>query len=85
MRTLAAWVSTIGIAIYVLSVILLIGFYLYNQVLSVQRKRSAQWCKRRLPCGQCVYFTGETLLPCAVNPTAVLTDEAINCRDFRNG
>jgi hypothetical protein len=82
MSTVATWVSTIGLGIYFASVLLLLGFYLVNMVRSTLRKRSLVRCKQHLPCDHCVYFTGETLLTCAVNPRAALTNDALNCRDF---
>lgn len=82
MSTLTAWVSTIGLGVYFVSILLLLGFYLGSRVRSALRKQSLARCKQRLPCGHCVYFTGETLLTCAVNPRAALTDDALNCRDF---
>jgi hypothetical protein len=36
-----------------------------------------------IPCTQCRYFTGDTLLKCAVHPTTALTEEAIDCPEFR--
>ena len=37
---------------------------------------------RSHPCGNCRYFTNGDFLKCAVNPTAVLTEDARSCHDF---
>ena len=36
-----------------------------------------------LPCQHCQYFHANRFLPCAVNPSLVLTTEAADCRDFQ--
>lgn len=36
-----------------------------------------------VPCRNCHYFKANRYLPCAVNPTQVLTAEAANCSDFQ--
>jgi len=35
-----------------------------------------------LPCLNCAYLHGNVHLPCAVNPRAALTAEALHCADF---
>ncbi|MEM8637252.1 MAG: hypothetical protein AAGG51_00335 [Cyanobacteria bacterium P01_G01_bin.54] len=37
---------------------------------------------RMTPCGQCLYYTHQPELRCAVNPYAALTSAAQDCRDF---
>ncbi|MEL7141794.1 MAG: hypothetical protein AAFS04_15400 [Cyanobacteria bacterium J06631_9] len=37
---------------------------------------------RSHPCGNCRYFTNGDFLKCAVNPIAVLTEDARSCHDF---
>ena len=39
-----------------------------------------QW--RSTPCPHCIYFTNCPELKCAVHPHRVLTNKAVNCRDF---
>jgi hypothetical protein len=36
----------------------------------------------RLPCRNCQYFNSNYHLKCAVHPTDVLTERAIECRDY---
>ena len=36
----------------------------------------------KIPCSNCVYFTGDYRLKCTVNPFTALSEEAIDCRDF---
>lgn len=42
-------------------------------------KRSNQ-----IPCRNCRYFSGNFYLRCAVNPSDVLTEKAVDCADYRN-
>jgi hypothetical protein len=35
-----------------------------------------------LPCKKCYFFSVSNYLPCAVNPTIVMTEEARNCSDY---
>ncbi|KYC43709.1 hypothetical protein WA1_00640 [Scytonema hofmannii PCC 7110] len=35
-----------------------------------------------LPCKKCYFFSANKYLPCAVNPTIVMTEEARNCSDY---
>jgi len=70
-----------------------LGFYIFGMLVFVGlwvdislRKALQHWklqrASRRYPCSQCRYFTGEALLKCAVNPLEVLTEAAVDCRDF---
>ena len=43
-------------------------------------KQEKIWAK--IPCAYCRYFQKNPYLKCAVNPSKVLTSEAINCLDF---
>lgn len=36
----------------------------------------------KLPCCKCQYLSHNKYLPCAVNPSVVFTDEAVNCQDY---
>jgi hypothetical protein len=38
---------------------------------------------QKVPCRNCQYFTNNPYLKCAVNPGAVLTEEALKCSDYR--
>ncbi|MBO3462453.1 hypothetical protein G7B40_028250 [Aetokthonos hydrillicola Thurmond2011] len=37
----------------------------------------------QVPCANCQFFTGEYRLKCPLHPTFALTEEAIDCSDFR--
>lgn len=63
--------------------ILAISCYVFYEL--IQNTRQGVKHVRRLhsiPCTGCVYFTGEMLLKCPVNPKAALTEQAIDCVDF---
>jgi hypothetical protein len=38
----------------------------------------------RLPCRSCQFFNSNYHLKCAVHPSDVLTERAIDCRDYEN-
>jgi hypothetical protein len=49
-------------------------------------KNNLTYLKRihRIPCVNCVYFTGDYRLKCTVHPHKALTEEALNCQDFES-
>lgn len=38
----------------------------------------------QIPCANCVFFTGDYRLKCPVRPKIALSEEAINCPDYRS-
>ena len=38
----------------------------------------------QIPCSNCLFFTGEYNLKCAVHPCKALSEEAIGCADYQN-
>jgi len=46
---------------------------------------SVQQAKRmhQIPCANCVFFTGDYHLKCPVHPKLALSEEAIDCNDYR--
>ncbi|NJK73498.1 MAG: hypothetical protein HC849_33245 [Oscillatoriales cyanobacterium RU_3_3] len=38
----------------------------------------------KIPCANCVFFTGDYHLKCPVNPKIALSEEAIDCPDYRS-
>jgi hypothetical protein len=51
--------------------------------LSDEMKAWSEKMAVEVPCRNCHFFKANRYLPCAVNPTQVLTAEAQNCRDFQ--
>ena len=51
--------------------------------LSDEMKAWSEKMTIEVPCRNCHYFKANRYLPCAVNPTQVLTAEAQNCSDFQ--
>mgnify|MGYP001802855221 CR=1 FL=1 len=49
---------------------------LYNQAVTLKRLSS-------VPCYKCRFFDNNQQLPCAVQPTVALSEEAFNCQDYR--
>lgn len=50
---------------------------LYNQAVTLKRLSS-------VPCYKCRFFNNNQQLPCAVQPTVALSEEAFNCKDYTN-
>ncbi|MDY6902464.1 MAG: hypothetical protein SWZ49_31015 [Cyanobacteriota bacterium] len=48
---------------------------LYNQAVALKRLSS-------VPCYKCRFFDNNQQLPCAVQPTVALSEEAFNCKDY---
>jgi len=38
---------------------------------------------KKIPCHTCQYFSSNSYLKCAVNPTLVLSEHALNCADYQ--
>ncbi|MFB8793350.1 MAG: hypothetical protein U7126_03750 [Microcoleus sp.] len=38
----------------------------------------------QIPCANCVFFTGDYHLKCPVQPTIALSEDAIDCLDYRS-
>ncbi|MDY6936109.1 MAG: hypothetical protein SWY16_00460 [Cyanobacteriota bacterium] len=37
----------------------------------------------QIPCSDCIFFTNDYRLKCPVNPKAAMSEEAIDCGDYR--
>ena len=46
------------------------------------KKRSSSNYYHQVPCKNCQFFSNNRLLKCAVHPTTVLTERALNCSDY---
>lgn len=71
----------------------LIGFLLFWTVLLAMlskfkisltngKKSFSTGVLNKLPCCKCQYLSHNKYLPCAVNPSVVFTEEAVNCQDY---
>ena len=63
----------------------LISAYIFWRLIAIATK-AFNHLKRlhQIPCSQCAYFTGDYRLKCTVNPMIVMSETAIDCRDFIN-
>lgn len=39
----------------------------------------------KFPCARCQYFSHNPYVKCALHPGTVLTDQAVDCRDYHSG
>ncbi len=39
----------------------------------------------KVPCDRCQYFSHNPYVKCALHPDTVLTDRAVDCRDYHSG
>ncbi|MEO1592800.1 MAG: hypothetical protein AAFU71_16130 [Cyanobacteria bacterium J06632_22] len=63
--------------------IFLLGiWFAINAVLNLKRRLVRIYQLRSVPCGHCLYYTGQAELSCAVQPCLALTKAAHDCRDF---
>ena len=70
---------------------LFICFSIWTMVVSLMIWRSYKTVKEaisylkrlhKIPCANCLYFTGEYSLKCTVNPSNAFSEQALDCRDF---
>ena len=59
-------------------------FFMLSKRVRVARKEIAVDIKilHQIPCKNCQFYSNEPHLKCAVNPSIVLTEQAINCSDY---
>ena len=59
-------------------------FFMLSKRARVARKEIAVDIKtlHQIPCKNCKFYSNEPHLKCAVNPSIVLTEQAINCSDY---
>jgi len=51
---------------------------------AVQRPFSLK-SRAKVPCHHCQYFSHNPYLKCALHPESVLTEQAVDCRDYHSG
>ena len=67
-----------------ISYILLILFlYLRSAWKNTQKNLIHLQRLHQIPCSNCLFFTGEYNLKCAVHPCKALSEEAIGCADYQ--
>jgi hypothetical protein len=62
----------------------LTGFFFWSCWTTARRGFNYIRRLHQIPCDRCVYFTGDYRLKCTVHPYKALTEEAIECLDFRS-
>jgi hypothetical protein len=64
---------------------LLVGTLGYTLVAWKSLRRNWMHVRRlhQIPCSNCIFFTGDYKLKCAVHPCKALTEEAIGCTDYQ--
>jgi len=70
------------LGIYIFGMLVFVGLWADISLRKALQHWRLQRASRRYPCSRCRYFTEEVLLKCAVNPVEVLTEAAVDCRDF---
>jgi len=49
---------------------------------TIQHSFSLKLCSK-VPCHRCQYFSHNPYLKCALHPESVLTEQAVDCQDYR--
>jgi hypothetical protein len=72
---------------YKLVFIICISWALVSYTLSALKDARKNWIQlqrlSQIPCSNCLFFTGEYNLKCAVHPCKALSEEAIGCADYQ--
>ena len=82
MNLLQTILMVVCLAIYLFSIFIFLAVCVGSCVKKTFEKRTLKRQSQRFPCGNCRYFSNETLLKCAVHPVDVMTEVAQNCLDF---
>lgn len=61
-------------------------FFMLSKRVRVTRKKVAIAIQpsHQIPCKNCKFYSNDPHLKCAVNPSVVLTEKAVNCADYSN-
>jgi hypothetical protein len=62
-----------------------LGLFVYLRSAWKNTQKNLIQLKRlhQIPCSNCLFFTGEYNLKCAVHPCKALSEEAIGCADYQ--
>jgi hypothetical protein len=71
-------------AILISYILLILFFYLRSAWKNTQKNLIHLQRLHQIPCGNCLFFTGEYNLKCAVHPCKALSEEAIGCADYQS-
>lgn len=75
----------VGLAIIPIAFLITLAFIFYKQVKYrkyLHTKANALKLFSTIPCRKCQFFNNNQQLPCAVQPSLVLSLEAVNCSDY---
>jgi hypothetical protein len=66
------------------TMILVVAILILAKAWKVVRAKNVPFnCFPELPCRNCHFFTNNHYLRCTVRPSCVLTEQALNCSDYR--
>ncbi|MGB3199594.1 MAG: hypothetical protein WBA99_01750 [Nodosilinea sp.] len=60
----------------------LVGVTAWSLITSVRDGVSRAATMHKIPCANCLYFTGDHRLKCPIHPKVALSESAIDCGDF---
>ena len=75
----------VGLAVIPVAFVVTLAFIFFKQVKYQKNLYTKLVNLKRLssiPCRKCQFFDNNQQLPCAVHPTVVLSEEAVNCADY---
>jgi hypothetical protein len=65
-----------------IAVLTAIAVSTYACISKQRQKAQVHQCASKTPCHSCEYFTNNLYLNCALHPTTVLTEAAVDCIDY---
>lgn len=72
-------IFTLCLALTIAGIFLLLTSPVWKQKKKIATTQSLS----QIPCRNCQFFKENQYLKCAVHPTIVLTQQALNCRDYQ--
>ena len=73
--------------VYKLVFMICISLGLLSYTLSALKNARKNWIQlqrlHQIPCSNCLFFTGEYNLKCAVHPCKAFSEDAIGCADYQ--
>ena len=73
---------TISLILVGLAIIAAIASAIYDRIPKIVKPSFKPKLKDRVPCDRCHYFSHSHYLKCAIHPDRVMTEQAVDCRDY---
>jgi len=78
-------VDTVSLILVSLVILSSIAAAIYVCIPKVMQPLFNPKLNSKVPCARCQYFNHNPYVKCALHPGTVLTDRAVDCRDYHSG